>query len=591
MTGEQIFILIVLATTLSLFVWGRWRYDLVALLALLAVVFGGVVPVNSAFTGFGHPAVITVAAILVISRTIQGSGVIGWLVRCLDLFKFGVSAQVAVVSGTVAFLSGFMNNVGALALLLPVVLQFSRNYDREPGELLMPLAFGSLLGGLTTMVGTPPNIIVTSIRNEMVGAPFSMFDFTPVGLPIAIIGVTFIAFLGWRLIPIRPSKGNFKEMFNIQHYVTEVLVPRKSGLSGTTIKQLLSDAGEDEVTVIAIIRKTQKLMRPAQSETLRINDHLLIQGESDFVESILHNTPLKLVGNKNLEFSQLDYGETGVIEVVVKPGSPLAQRSIEEVELEKRYGIHLLSIARHGHPVRERLRAVQVRPGDILLLQGNMNTIPEVLEVLGCLPLRERDFALHREPTVVPLVIFITAIGFSMFGIVSAPVAFVAAVVGLILCNQIPVREIYTGIDWSVIVLLGAMIPVGTAMEISGVNNLLAQEIAFIAGFLPPWGIVLMILIAAMVLSDIMNNAATAILMSQLAIQVAMKMEVNADPLLMAVAVGSSCAFLTPIGHQSNILVMGPGGYRFGDYWRMGLPLEIIIVLVAVPTILMFWPL
>jgi di/tricarboxylate transporter len=591
MTLQQAYIFAVLASTLGLFIWGRWRYDVVALLALFAVVAGGVVPASRAFEGFGHPAVITVAAVLVISRALQNSGMIGWIARWLEGVDAGPSIQVAAVSGLVAVLSGFMNNVGALALLLPVVIQTAKKSGRAPGELLMPLAFGSLLGGLTTMVGTPPNIIIASFRADAAGAPFGMFDFTPVGLVIAVLGIAFISLYGWRLIPVREAKGDAGDMFDIEAYMSEVLVPRKSGLSGTTLAELMAHAGDGDVAVVAVIRGTKKLTRPKPAEPVRINDHLLLEGSAEAIEAVLLGTPLTLVGNRDLDRAELESVDSGVVEAVVTPGSRLIRRSIAQAQLERRHGLHLLALARQGRPLREHLRKIKVRAGDVLLLQGDLDAMPERLAALGCLPLAGRDLVLHREPTPIPLIIFACAIGLGVSGLLSLPVAFTAAVIALVLSGQMRARELYQGVDWPVVVLLGAMVPVGLAMEMSGANGLLAGGVATLAVHLPPWGIVALVLVAAMFLSDIMNNAATAILMAQLSLQVAERMNVSADPLLMAVAVGASCAFLTPIGHQSNILVMGPGGYRFGDYWRLGLPLEAMIVVIAVPMILLVWPL
>jgi len=590
MTWEQSYVFAVLAATLGLFIWGRWRYDVVALGALLAVVAPGVVPASGAFEGFGHPAVITVAAVLVISRALQNSGMINYVARWLEKVEAGPSAQVAIIGALVAALSGFMNNVGALALLMPVVIQVARKGNRAPGELLMPLGFGSLLGGLTTMIGTPPNIIVATFRADAVGAPFSMFDFTPVGLAIAVVGTIFIAAYGWRLIPIREG-GDNTDMFHIEAYTTEVLVPRKSGLSGTALGDLFSHAGEGEVTALAIIRQGKRLAQPKLTETVRINDHLLLEGSAEAVESILHNTKLTLVGNRELDVTELENADSGVVEAVVTPGSRLIRRSIAQAQLERRHGLHLLALARQGRPIRDHLRRVRVRAGDVLLLQGGTGTLSDALANLGCLPLVQREIGLHREPTPVPLIIFVAAILLGVTGLLSLPVAFTAGVVALVLSGQMRARELYQAVDWPILVLLGAMVPVGYAMEFSGAGQVLAGGVAALAVHLPPWGIVVLVLVATMFLSDVMNNAATAILMAQLALNVADKMGINADPLLMAVAIGASCAFLTPIGHQSNILVMGPGGYRFGDYWRLGLPLEALIVLVAVPMILWVWPL
>ena len=590
MTLEQLYVCTILLGTLALFIWGRWRYDIVAFLALLAVVITGIVPAAQAFDGFGHPAVITVAAVLIISRSIQNSGTITWIARRLDKIQAGPSIQVAAIAGLVSLLSGFMNNVGALALLLPVVSQTAERSGRAPGELMMPLAFGSLLGGLTTMIGTPPNIIVASFRAQSNGVPFGMFDFTPVGLVIALVGITFIAAYGWRLIPIRTLEKEAGKLFDIRDYITEVLVPKNSGLSGSSIQDLFVSSGEEGVEVLSLIRSGNKILRPKLTHTLRINDRLLMEGSAEATENILMSTPLKLVEKGTSKSSEFQNDDSGAIEAVVSPGSRLVRRSIAQAQLERQHGISLIALARQGRQVQSELRKVRIRPGDVVLLHGRMDSINNTLDSIGCLPLANRNITIHSEPTLIPLIIFFIAISLGVSGALSLPIAFTAAVAAIVLSGQMQVRELYNSIDWPVIVLLGAMVPVGMAMDLSGLNALLADKITSLSYIWPTWSIVLFILLASMFLSDVMNNAATAILMSQLSIEVAERLDISADPLLMAVAIGASCAFLTPIGHQSNILVMGPGGYRFGDYWRLGFPLEVLVVLIAVPLILFIWP-
>jgi di/tricarboxylate transporter len=590
MTWEQAYVFAVLAGALGLFIWGRWRYDIVALAALLAVVAAGIVPATRAFEGFGHPAVITVAAVLVISRALQNSGMVDHIARWLERADFGPSTQVTVMAALVAALSGFMNNVGALALLMPVAIQAAGRSGRSPGELLMPLAFGSLLGGLVTLVGTPPNIIIAALRADATGTAFAMFDFTPVGLAVAIAGIAFIGVYGWRLIPVREGAAD-NDMAQVEGYTTEVVVPRKSGLSGTALEALVAHARAEEVGVRAVIRRGEVMNRPKLSETVRINDHLLLEGNAEAIKEILHATPLTLVGNRKLDVAELEDKDSAVVEAVVTPGSLLAGRSFSEMQVERRYGLHLLALARQGRPIREHLSEVRVRAGDVLLLQGAAGSVTDAIGAIGCLSLVERDITLHRDPTFMPLIVFALAIALGVTGLLSLPVAFTGAIVVLVVSGQLRARELYRDIDWPVVVLLGAMVPLGLAMEISGANDTLVELVANLARHLAPWAILSLVLVTTMLLSDVMNNAATAILMGQLAIKLAAQMQVDADPLLMAVAIGASSAYMTPIGHQSNILVMGPGGYRFGDYWRLGLPLSVLTVVVAVPLILWVWPL
>ncbi len=592
MTFEQAYVFSVLGATLCLFIWGRWRYDVVSVLALLAVAISGIIDIDGVFAGFGHPAVITVAAVLAISKTLQGSSLIGNVGSFLARTELGPSVQVALIAAIVGALSGFMNNVGALALLLPIVLQMAKRSERSPRSLLMPLSFGSLLGGMVTMIGTPPNIIVAAYRADTTGTAFSMFDFTPVGLILAAVGILFIATIGWRLIPGRDSAaGGQGDMFRIENYITEVSIPDDSPHIGNSIESLLEAGGEDGVAVVAHLWKDVRRLAPRPDQILRRDDHLLLEGEPTEIENMIANTGLKPVGTLPLDMEELSSETIGLFEAVITPQARLVGRTSRQARLGRHYGLNLLAIARHGRPVRERLNQVRLRAGDVLLIQGDTEGMPEMLSRLGCLPLPHRNLDFGEKPGWLPIAIFAAAILAIAFGLVSAPVAFIAAVAAFVVTGSTSVRDLYEAVDWPIIVLLGALVPVGGALQASGGTALLADAIAVLATHIAPIWILVLLMVTTMFLSDIINNAATAVLMAPLAAETAMRIGVNPDPFLMAVAIGSSCAFLTPIGHQSNVLVMGPGGYKFGDYWPMGLPLELLTVLVSVPTLLFFWPL
>ena len=587
----QTLIFLIIIAALILFVWGRWRYDLVAVLILLATVLSGLVPATEAFIGFSHPAVITVAAILIISKALQNSGLITWIARLLTEVELGPSLQVGTIAAIVAALSGFMNNIGALALLMPVVLQISKKSGRHPGELLMPLSFGSLLGGLTTLIGTPPNIIIASIRTKYSGEPFGMFDFTTVGIVIALVGIIFITMGGWRLIPARIEGGDANALFDIEDYITEVKIPPKSELIGAKVSEARELGLGQDTVLIDIIRRGQHRLAPAADEVLRSGDHILLKADTDDIEDILKNTDLVIVGSRALHADVLRSDSIGITEAVITQNSALVRRTPIQIGLGRRYQVNLLAIARQGKPVRNRMKQACFQAGDVLLLQGDIETMPNILSALGCLPLPHRGLAIGSNAGFLPILFFASAVIASVAGVVSVPVALLTAVAALILSKKISLRDTYDAVDWPVIVLLACMVPVGNAMESSGASGLIAEWIAGSRDILPDWALVAVILMAAMFLSDIMNNAATAVLMGNLAGDLALKLGVSPDPFLMAVAIGSSCAFLTPIGHQSNLLIMGPGGYHFGDYWRLGLPLEAIIVIIAIPMILLIWPL
>lgn len=586
---QQLIVFAVLAAALALFISGRWRYDVVALLALLAVTVTGIIPGEQAFAGFGHPAVITVAAVLVVSRGMRNSGVVDVLARPLLRVGDNPSAQVGALTSLVAALSAFMNNVGALALLLPVAIRMARKNGRSPSLLLMPLAFGSLLGGLITLIGTPPNIIIATFRAETGAEPFRMFDFAPVGLGVAVAGILFVALVGWRLVPQRKGASSREELFEIGDYVTEVIVPADSKLVGKRLREVgtVSDA---EVVVIALLRGNRRLNSPSSFEVMRADDVLVVEADSEDLRELVDAAGLTLSGSRKLGEDALESGS--LMEAVVMADSSIIGQTARSLNLRWRYGVNLLGVARMGSRIRRRLRDIRFQTGDVLLLQGPTETFNATLSTLGCLPLAGRGLSLGQPRRVgLGLGIFGTALLLAAIGLLPIQVTFVGAAVAMVLARIISLREAYESIDWSIIVLLGAMIPVGQALEASGGAASIASATLAISGQMPAVVSLLIILIATMFLSDLVNNAAAAVLMAPIAISVAVGLGASPDPFLMCVAIGASCAFLTPIGHQSNTLVMGPGGYRFGDYWRMGLLLEVIIVVVSIPLIMIFWPL
>jgi di/tricarboxylate transporter len=588
---QQLIVFGVLAMALAMFVWGRWRYDIVAMLALLVVTITGIIPGEQAFSGFGHPAVITVAAVLVVSRGLQNSGVVTMLAKPLARVGDRTSAQVGALSSLVAALSAFMNNVGALALLMPVAIRMGRKNGRSPSLLLMPLAFGSLLGGLITLIGTPPNIIIATFRAETGGEPFRMFDFTPVGLGVAVAGLLFVTLVGWRLVPKRKGAASREELFEIGDYVTEVTIPEDSSLAGKRLRDLgtVSDA---DVVVISLVRDKRRYHNPSSFEILRSNDLLVVEADSEDLQELIDAAGLELGGSPKTGEEALGSGEqSSLMEAVVMADSSILGETARSLNLRWRYGVNLLGVARSGARIRSRMRDIRFRAGDVLLLQGPTETLAETLSTLGCLPLAERDLHLGKPRRAeLSLAIFCGALLLAAIGLLPIQVAFVGAAVAMLLVGIIPLREAYGAIDWSIIVLLGAMIPVGQALEVSGGAQLIAKGTLAASGQMPPVASLIIVFVATMFLSDLVNNAAAAVLMAPIAIYVANGLGASMDPFLMAVAIGASCAFLTPIGHQSNTLVMGPAGYQFGDYWRMGLLLEMIILAVAIPLIMLFWP-
>jgi len=592
MSTPQILISGILLLTLLAFVWGRWRYDLVAMFALMSTVVAGLVEPNVAFAGFGHPAVITVAAVLIISSALRNAGVVDFVASRISHLTETPILHIAALTAVVTVASAFMNNVGALALLLPIAMSTAQDRKRSPGLLLMPLAFGSLLGGMMTLIGTPPNIIVASIRAQESGESFGMFDFAPVGLPIALVGFAFITLVGWRLIP--RERLEFREdatALSAGVYLTEAKVPEESDLVGNTLGDIDGlDEGSIEVIGVAGKRRFARAIR--SSYEISVDDVLIVRANPDDFKAFIDKHKLELLSTASATFVQPSADDEIMAEGIVQNDSPLIGRGVEFIRRETGRTVALVGVARHGRSVSERLRQQVFRAGDVLLLHGDSTQIDHQFGDLGLWPLLRRPINLNRTRKIaLASGIFALAIGLGIVGLVSLPVAFVLAVGAYVLTGILTTREIYDDIDWPVIVLLAAMIPVGNALTTTGTTQLVADNLIRVTEGLSIPVILTLLLVVTMLLSDVINNAATALVMAPLGIAMANALGVNSDPFLMAVAVGASCAFLTPIGHQCNTLVMGPGGYKFGDYWRMGLPLEIIITIISVPTILWMWPL
>ncbi len=660
----QILILAILAATIAAFLLGRWRHDLVAAGALMACVLVGVVAPEQAFAGFGHPAVITVACVLVLSHGLQTSGAVDALARVALPAKAGPMLSIAALTALAAVLSGFMNNVGALALLMPVALQIARKRKLAPGQVLMPLAFGSILGGMTTLIGTPPNLIVSGFRASTGAAPFSMFDFSPVGVAVAGAGVLLIALGGWKLVPVRREAA--AEGFDPGAYVTEVRVPEGARAVGRRLSDIEQTLDQHGAQVLGIVQGEFRVHAPHPSRVVRAGDVLVIEADAEALSSLLSGLGLKLEedvpppqdedaddagedgppavsgesgepgpagataaaprpvraltdGGRTMRLRDwrrtgapadsrpLD-GEPGedsdddaartpheeivLQEIVVLPGSGLSGRSAIDLDLRTHHAINVLALSRAGRLSRTRLRSQAFREGDLLLVQGTQAAISGFSAQFGAVPLAARSLRMpDRRKAVTATLVLAMAIAATAFGLLPAAVAFALGVVASMALRTVPPREVYEAVDWPVVVLLAALIPVAGAMESTGTAELIARALFdSLAQGHPVLGLVL-VMVVTMTLSDLMNNAATAAVMCPIALGAASTFGVDADPYLMAVAIGASCAFLTPIGHQNNTLILGPGGFRFGDYWRLGLPVQLLVLLVSIPLLLRIWPL
>jgi di/tricarboxylate transporter len=588
MTVDQTIVFAIIGGALVLFISNLWRFDLVALGALLAGVLTGVVPQDQAFSGFSNPAVITVAAVLVISRALATSGVVDLIAGRLTTIATGQLGQLLALSVTGAVLSAFMNNVGALALLMPVALANARKFGYPAAAVLMPLSFATLLGGLITLIGTPPNLLIADFRVDASGERFGMFDFAPVGLAVAAAGIAFIALIGWRLIPQDRRGRDDDALFEISNYVSELRVSDKSPAIGQSVMEV-EQAIEDNIRVLAIIRDHGPAAAGVRLERLRPGDILVVQAETSALEQAIKDRGLELVPDP-VDLADVDKGELAFAEAVVTPNAWIRGSTPAMLRLRRRYQVNLIAVSREGRPSKGRIGAIRLNAGDVLLLQGEAERLPEVIAALGCLPLASRRLTFEPRRILLPLVIFGSAIALTSLGLLSAAVAFASAALLLVLTGALAPRAVYESIDWPVIILLGAMIPVGAALESSGAAQLVAGLLFELVGELSPRLVLGAVLLLTMLLTPLLNNAATVVIMAPIVIGIARQLGVGADPLLMAVAIGASCDFLTPIGHQNNTLIMGPGGYRFGDFWRLGILMDVVVIAVAVLLIPVVWP-
>lgn len=675
--SDQTLILGVLLLTVALFLWGRWRHDMVAVASLLLCVLLGLVPATSAFAGFGHPAVISVACVLVLSRGLQTSGAVDVLARYVLPKKAGAMASMAALIGLGALLSGFMNNVGAMALLMPIAIQRSKQLDLTPGQVLMPLAFGTILGGMTTLIGTPPNLIVAGFRAESGLGSFHMFDFTPIGLAVALVGVAFVVLVGWRLVPARKQSGI--EGFETGAYLTEARVKPGSKAEGKTLRELDRALDADGAQVVGLVRNEVRVIAPNPRRMVHEGDILVIEADAEALAEVLSAYGLKLEESQRPEPADEDEdedqdkkkdkdkgkdkdkdkgrdgatadtashavaaasqaparsaarvagsgrgaddrrsdgaaldkaadkaddeaedkskdkpaasAEVTLMELAVLPGALLAGRSASDIQLRTVYGLNLLAVSRQGRRSTARLRAMAILPGDLLLMQGPPEVIAEFAADNGCVPLAERALRIPSPRKAwLATAIMLGSVAIAAFGLLPTAVAFMLGVLLSMVARTVPPRAVYDAVDWPVIVLLAALLPVAGAMETTGAADLIAR---FFLEQLAQGNAVVglsLILVVTMFLSDLMNNAATAAVMCPIALGTATALGVSPDAFLMAVAIGASCAFLTPIGHQNNTLILGPGGFRFGDYWRLGLPLEVLVTAVSIPMLLLVWPL
>ncbi|WP_189044082.1 SLC13 family permease [Aliidongia dinghuensis] len=587
---NQIEAFVIVGAMLTLFVWDRLRYDLVAALALLAAMLTGIVPAEKAFEGFANQVIIIIASVLVVSRAIARSGIIDTAMRRLMRYIGAPSLEVGILTACVTFLSAFMKNVGTLGIFMPIAIQTARHSKQPASIYLMPLAFGSLIGGTMTLIGTSPNLLISTVREQIEGEPFQLFDFVPVGLPLSLMALAFLAF-GWRLLPRRTGQRPAEGAFDIDRYTTELRLTQASAFIGQTVAALEA-LGEGELTVAAVIRAGRRRAMPPAHWELVEGDLVAVQAEPVLLKKLIDEARLELVPAEHLPDAERPKDDVTVVEAVVTEDSLMVDQTATGLHLRQRFDVNLLAVSRAGEQVNARLHRLRFRPGDVVALQGWETDLPTTLTELGCLPLADRRLMLGRKRTGVwSLLIVVVAMLLVTFKVIPVVTAFFGSAVLVVLTGQITLNDAYDAIEWPVIIMLGCLIPVGEALKETGGTEHLSHALSAVAHMVPPWVTLALVIASAMLVTPLLHHAAAVLVLGPIAASVASNLGFRPDAFLMAVALGCSCDFLTPIGHQNNTLVMGPGGYRFGDYWRLGLPLSLLVLIVGTPLILMVWPL
>jgi di/tricarboxylate transporter len=589
LTYQQIFIFALLAAVFGMLVWGRIRYDLVAFAALIVGILGGAVSAHEAFAGFGHETTVIIAFVLIISRAMINAGVVEMIARYVVSASRSLPAHIGIMSVIGGALSAVINNVAAIAILMSLDIEAAKKAKRSPSLSLMPLSYATILGGMVTMIGTPSNIVIAQYRERALGEPYSMFSFTPVGLVVAIAGIGFVALAGWRFIPQREAqvtamtRADGKGLF-----VAEARVPEKSSAIGKTPGDFDELGDKHGVTVLGLVRGGRRLSGFARGEMIREGDFVVLEGEPPSVEAFAGETKLELSTAE--DHGGLTGPSMQLIEAIVPENARAAGRSALSLGLLSAHGVTLIGVSRQGRRFRERVRQLPILPGDVLLLLGPEKRLAFAAEWLGVLPLAEKEHTLiQRRKATLAIGIFIAGVAISVAGLVTLSTALASIVAVYAAFNIFSARQVYESVEWPVIVLLGSLIPLGAAFENAGGTELVTTAIVGQTEGLPAWAILAAVMIVTMVLSDFLNSIATSLIAAPIGVGVAQAVGASPDAFLMGVAIAATCGFLTPIGHKNNTIIMGPGGYRFGDYWRIGLPLELLTVVVAVPATMLVW--
>lgn len=583
---NQIIVYFTLIFLLIMFLWDKIRYDFVALLGLFIISITGVIPINSAFLGFSNPAVVTVVAVMIISRGMQQSGLLDLIIRKLNWFGEKPISLIFPLSIITTAVSAFMNNV---SVIMPISIKLAKKRNHSPTLILMPLAFATLLGGMLTLVGSSPNIIVSAVRKESFGSSFLLFDFYKVSIFLVLTGIVYISLIGWRFLPKSKSPVRLDETTKIQDYCTELLIHKESKLIGKTLKEI-SENPTYQIDIIGIIRDHKHVHHLSLNETIELFDIIMVEADSEDLKSFIEANNLMLMTEDIPLIDELKDKNISMIEIVVMKDSSIIGKRAIDLKLREKYDISLLAKTGNNKHSTKRIYQQQINAGDVLLIQGNTVRLPEQIVLLGCMALTQpANMLADGKKITLYALLFGLGIALVFFRLLPVHIAFPLVALSMVLFDIIPHRDVYKAVDWSVIVMIGSLIPLGRAMTSSGAADHISKLLMSITSFSAPWFIVGILMLLTMLITNLLHNATAAIILAPIALELAKTQSLSPDLYLMTVAVGACSAFLTPIGHQANTLVMGPGGYKYSDYWKVGLGLMVINLFLGVPLLLHYW--
>ncbi|MGD8604525.1 MAG: SLC13 family permease [Anaerolineales bacterium] len=582
----------IIASALVLFATEKLRVDVVAIMVLITIGVLKLIPGDELFSGFSNHAVITVWAVYMVSGGMFQTGVADMMGNAI-LRVAGDSEPrlVAVIMLTVGVLSAFINNVGATAMLLPAVVGIARRTKVPVSKLLIPLAFASLLGGGMTLIGTPANILASGILTERGLVSFDFFEFTPLGLSLLAVGILYMVLLGRHLLPIRAGTGGPDEEYLLREYVSHVAIPASSQLAGSTL--LEAGLGRDhDLTVLGITRQDGSQPRIDRNTRLLTGDELVVEGNAEDLMKACNELGLVLQERRDLDVDTIQPGQVKLIEATLAPQARIVDQPLKDVRFRDKYGFTALAISRHGEVITRRLRDIPLKFGDALLLQGPQHRIPQLQQSQDFLVLEPVEInTLRRRKAPLAVGALLAAIGLTLFGGFDISLAMVIAAIIMILTGALTIDEAYASVDWRTVFLVAGMLPLGLAMEATGTARFLANIMLDTFG---PWGPIATLagvyLLAALVTQP-MSNAAAVVLIVPIALDTAAGVGADYKAFTVAVVVGAATSFLSPVGHKANVLVFGPGGYKFTDYTRVGFILTLLLLAVSLILIPALWPL